>query len=337
MCGPWRWPRKTLRRYTRVRTGADSTAPPMKAQPGFRFLSRQRRLGASLRKDRSPGCSKRLSVSPTHPRRSFPPTPPPSASHSIARDAPFRGAAAASTRFSTAPHALRFTPHEFGSDVRTLSGLRHVSTCRSWAGETSYFFSSLLVSTLRLCSAPLVAAAILEHSIRQGLPLVGRHQFLHLEPQAQNPRRGPHALIVCVIKDFRELFRRRRITGIERVELAMIQALLFAAGLQLRNNLTDNGLDLVRLVLILHGPVDQRLHLLLAPLPIALALAGFHHPRVVIGRTAAERQQTCQRKCRPLPLSHTCYLPCADCGEMISPLSPRINIPYHWFPHDAQS
>src|SRR5215831_14405168 len=329
MCGAWRWPRKTLRRYTRVRTGADSTAPPMEAQPGFQFLSRPHRLGVSPGKDRSPGCSKKAAgLNPPSPAV-ISTHPPPSASHSISRDARFRGAAAASTRFSSATHALRFTPHECGSDARTLPGVRHVSTCRSWAGETSDFCGRLLVSTLRPCSAPLVAAAIPEHTIRQGLPLVGRHQFLHLEPQAQNPRRGPHALIVSVIKNFRELFGRRRVTGIERVKLAMIQALLFAAGFQLRNNFTGNGLDLVRLVLILHRPVDQRLHVLLAPPPIAIALAGFHHPRLVIGRTTPERQQTCQRECRPLPLSHPCHLPRADCGEMISRLSPRIIIPYH--------
>ena len=36
------------------------------------------------------GCSKSLIFSPAQPRRSFPPTRPPSASHSITRDAPFR-------------------------------------------------------------------------------------------------------------------------------------------------------------------------------------------------------------------------------------------------------
>src|SRR5688572_3953618 len=169
----------------------------------------------------------------------------------------------------------------------------------------------------------LVSTAVRPHPIGKSLPLVGGHLILHLKTQTQNFCRSPHPLMVSLIDDLHEFFRRGRVTIVQYMQLTVVRVFLFTARFQFCDNLTREFLDLLSLLRIFHGLVNQARQLLL-PLPIPVSFV-IHHP-MVMGRGApSDGKEQCP--CHPDSfhadlLSYHTSLP-------LGPLSVGIVFPYH--------
>src|SRR4029077_4524032 len=129
----------------------------------------------------------------------------------------------------------------------------------------------LLVSSLRLPrTTMLVSVTVGQHLVRQGLPLLDRHEFLHSETKRKNLCGRLHPQTVCFIQNLRKFLRGRCVVCIQFIEPAMRRPILLTAGFQFCDNIVHNRFDLLSLLLILDGPINQRGHVLLPLLPIGI-------------------------------------------------------------------
>ncbi len=71
----------------------------------------------------------------------------------------------------------------------------------------------------------------------------------------------------------------------------MIGPFLLTSGFELAHDLADQGIDLFRFLRILDGSIDQPFHILLALLPVGVALAASRHPVVMVMRGAPRQHE----------------------------------------------
>ncbi len=141
-----------------------------------------------------------------------------------------------------------------------------------------------LVPGLGSGAAVRVAATVGDHLVREGLPLISRHEVLHLESQAEDAGRALHPLNICLVDDFGKLRCLRLIAGVQGVELSVVGPLSFTAFLEFLDDFAGEHIHLLRLLGVLDGPIDQPLHILLPLLPVGVALAPAHHAVVMVMR-----------------------------------------------------
>jgi len=142
----------------------------------------------------------------------------------------------------------------------------------------------LLVSSLRLPRTTLlVPVAVGRHLVRQCLPLLDRHEVLHPETERENLRGRLHPQIVRVIQDLCKFLRGRCVVRIQLIESTVSCPVPLTACFQFCNNVVHNRFDLLSLLLILDGPINQRCHVLLPLLPIGITCSFTSHPSVMVG------------------------------------------------------